>query len=243
MMQRILVSDPDVFIWGEPFGRMGLIPKLTESLAAVAPAWEGDEFWFREGSDTSGLSTRWIANLFPAPEHFRAAARSFFDRWLKEPAHREGRRRWGFKETRLGSADAAMLAWLYPRAKFVVLTRNPLDAYRSIVHSSRSFRLWERWPERPVDSAAAFAGHWNRLVMSWTDKSLSVQKFVVKYEDVADRSLYFRAFENWLGVHVNEETALESRIGATAGPEPLAWYERFAVTQAAKPGMRLLGYR
>ena len=138
---------------------------------------------------------------------------------------------------------AIVLSWLYPRAKFLVLTRNPLDAYKSIAHSTESYRLWASWPDGPVESAVAFADHWNRIVLSWEQKQSTLKSRHVRYEDIINRSVDFRSIESWLGLRLAEEEALDLKIGGTARADPVTWYERHIVTRTARAGMKALGYR
>lgn len=70
----------------------------------------------------------WIASPYPPGDDFRLALRGLFDRSLCEPARHRGFSRWGFKEVRLGATEATVLHWLYPQAKFVILSRHPMIA-------------------------------------------------------------------------------------------------------------------
>ena len=45
LLQRILMTDPRVFIWGEPLDRLGLLSRLTDMVAEVGALWKHLHFW------------------------------------------------------------------------------------------------------------------------------------------------------------------------------------------------------
>lgn len=239
LLQRILVTDPRVLLWGEPLGEITLVSRLTETLCSVS------SFWFRERCITdslapSSLATSWIATLCPPGDDFRLALRGLFDRWLAEPARRRGFTRWGFKDVRMGATEATLLSWLYPHAKFVILSRHPYDCYRSL--SDSGWQVFYRYPDMPGDSAAGFARHWNRLSTSWSELPAEFPALHLKYEDLVSGRADFRKLESWLGVELRESVALAESVGHTARREKLAWYERLIISREAAQGMRALGY-
>ena len=130
MLQRLLMSDPGVLIWGEPYDECGLVQALAGCTKAFRPGWPPLDYFY-DGRPTDQLTGDWIANLFPALDDWRRAQRALFDTLFAESARRAGARRWGIKEVRLSSEHAFYLRWLYPNAKFLLLYRHPLEAYRS----------------------------------------------------------------------------------------------------------------
>lgn len=236
LLQRILVTDPQLLLWGEPLGRLALIPRLTESLCAVSKGWPPAEYWVGEGSGE--LTTSWIANLFPPASDLRAALREWMTRWLGVPARARGYLRWGLKEVRLGAAEACLLRWLFPRAKFVVLLRHPCDACRS----ARHVKLWYRWPDWPINCAAAFARHWNRLASSWLEVPEDFGHVVIKYEDLVSGRFDYRLLAETLELKIDEEKALSKRVGSSLNPECLSWYEHRVVLKETRHGMQVYGY-
>jgi hypothetical protein len=241
LLQRILVTDPRLFLWGEPFGEMAPVSRITEMLGCASAFSLLREFYIKDSVDTSSLATSWIANLYPRGDDFRLGLRSLFDRWMGDTARRQGFDRWGFKEVRLGATEAVFLHWLYPLAKFVVITRNPFDCYRSLTDAHWS-RTYFRCPDIPVDSAAAFARHWNRLVLSWSELPPEFPSYLIKYEDLLEGSVDFRKLEAWLGLEVDERLALSASIGATTARKRLSLHEEWIIKCEAKSGIRLLGY-
>ena len=242
LLQRILVTDPHVLLWGEPFGELDPVSRMAEMVSHSISPWNLE--WSDNLNRTSpSIATSWIADLYPPGEDFRLAIRRFFDRWLSEPARQLGFDRWGLKEVRLGATEAVLLQWLYPRAKFVILSRHPYDSYRSLadsgwlVHARRP-----DGPDIPINSAAAFARLWNRMALSWSELPLGFPAVHIKYEDLTSGKVDFRALESWLGIEIKENVALSVAVGGTAKRAQLSWYEQLIVAREAAAGMRALGY-
>jgi hypothetical protein len=129
LLQRILVTDPKVLLWGEPFGDLALLSKIAEMVGHISELYLLKERFIQDNLTSPAMATSWIATLYPPGDDFRLALRSLFDQWLGEPSRQRGFARWGLKEVRLGAAEAILLHWLYPQAKFVVLSRHPYDCY------------------------------------------------------------------------------------------------------------------
>jgi Sulfotransferase family len=238
LLQRILVTDPCVLLWGEPLGEMDLVSAIAGRVAYPVSPWniESSE---KLDPNSPSLATSWIANLYPPSENLRLALRGFFDRWLGEPARQLGFARWGFKEIRLGATEATFLWWLYPRAKFVILFRHPYDCYRSLADAGWVAPIVD---DVEIDSAAAFAGLWNRLVLSWSELPAEFPAVHIKYEDLINGKVNFRELESWLGVQISESVALSAAIGGTAKRPKLSRLERSIIAREAGAGMRALGY-
>jgi hypothetical protein len=239
LLQRILVTDPGVLLWGEPLGDMAFVCRITEMVTHSICPWNLEQ-WKNHNPTSSSMATSWIADLYPPGEDFRMALRSLFDRWLGEPARHLGFVRWGLKEVRLGATEATLLRWLYPRSKFVILSRNPYDAYRSLADSK--WHVYDRYPDMCIDSAAAFARVWNRLALSWSELPEGFPSFHIKYEDLVDGKVDFRRLESWLGIEIKENIAVSAPVGGTAKRPRLSWFERFIITREAAAGMHALGY-
>jgi hypothetical protein len=239
LLQRILVTDPRVLLWGEPLGDMALVCRIAEMMSNSICPWNLEQ-WKNHNPTSSSIATSWIADLYPPGEDFRLALRALFDRWLGEPARQLGFARWGLKEVRLGATEAILLHWLYPHAKFVILSRHPYDCYRSLADSE--WLVYQRYPDICIDSAAGFAGLWNRLATSWSELPVGFPYVHLKYEDLIDGKVDFRALESWLGIEIKEKVALSVAVGGTARRGRLSWCERWIIAREAAAGMRALGY-
>lgn len=240
LLQRILVTDPHLLLWGEPLGELTLVTRIAEILNQFSTFPHNKITYIKDDLTSSRMATSWIATLCPPAHDFRLALRSLFDQWLGEPARHRGFARWGFKEVRLGATEASLLHWLYPRAKFVILSRHPYDCYRSF--ADPIWQVYYRRPELHVDSAAGFARHWNRLAVSWSELPEGFPSIHVKYEDLIKGKVDFRELESWLGIEIKEDVALSASVGGTAVRNRLNWYERLIIGHEAAAGMRALGY-
>jgi hypothetical protein len=241
LLQRILITDPHLLMWGEPLGEMTLASRFSEIISDfISP--RNQLLWRRqENPNSPTLATSWVANLYPSPDDFRSALRGLFDQWLAEPARRRGFTRWGFKEVRFGATEASFLHWLYPNAKFVLISRHPYDCYRSLVDS-----LWKevyyRYPDVCIDSAASFAMCWNQIAVSWNQLPSEFPCFHIRYDDLIAGKIDFRKIESWLDLKIQEDVALKASVSSTAKRSGLNWYERPIIAQKAQSGMRDLGY-
>jgi hypothetical protein len=241
LLQRILVTDPRVLVWGEPFGDLALPSRIAEMVSHISQLYSLKERFIQDRFTSTEMATSWIASLYPPGDDFRLALRYLFDRWLGEPARQRGFARWGLKEVRLGATEASLLHWLYPQAKFVILSRHPYDCYRSLADSGWNHVYYQR-PEVRVDSAAGFARHWNRLAAGWSKLPPGFPCLHIKYEDLISGQVDFRKLESWLGIEVRENVALSVFVGQTAVRKRLSWYERLIISREAGPGMKALGY-
>jgi hypothetical protein len=241
LLQRILVTDPRLLIWGEPFGEMALLSRITEMVNNFLSPRDLALWNKQDNVGSSSLSTSWIATLSPPGNDFRLALRGLIDRWLGEPARQRGFSRWGLKEVRLGASEAYLLHWLFPNARFVTISRHPHACYRSLADSNWQ-GVFDRHPEVYVDTAAGFARHWNRLALSWSQLPTGFPCVHIKYEDLVGGELDFRDLESWLRLELEEDTALSVSVGGTAVRTRLRWYERSVINHEAADGMRALGY-
>jgi len=241
LLQRVLVTDPRLLLWGEPLGEMTIVPRIAEMLSHSISSRNLQLWKDQKDPSSRALSTSWVANLYPQGEDFRLALRSLFDKWLREPAQERGFTRWGFKEVRLGATEASLLHWLYPKAKFVIISRHPYDSYRSLADAGWG-QVYYRYPDVPAESAASFARHWNRLAVSWSHLPAAFPCIHIKYEELINHRVDFRRLEAWLGITIQENVALSAAIGGTAKRVRLSWYERMIIAREATEGMRGLGY-
>jgi hypothetical protein len=242
LLQRILVTDPRLLLWGEPLGEMTVVSRIAEMMSHFISSTNLQLWKNQEDSILAALSTSWVANLYPSSNDFRLALRSLFDQWLGEPARQRGFSRWGFKEVRLGGTEASLLRWLYPNAKFVLISRHPYDCYRSMADSHWDQIVYYRHPDVPVDSAASFAQHWNRLAVSWSELPPEFPSFHIKYEELIGGKVDFRKLESWLGIEIKEGVALSVSVGSTAKRSRLSRWERLIIAREAEGGMHALGY-
>jgi hypothetical protein len=241
LLQRIIVTDPNVLLWGEPFGDSAIFSQMAQMLYALAHSPDIRLATQRNDMLFSSLPTSWIATLYPSASEFRGALQAFVFAWLGESAKRHGFGRWGLKEVRLGATEAILLHWLFPKSKFILLSRNPFDCYRSLAGSGWH-HIYLKRPDIRVDSAAGIAKHWNRIAVSWLELPKSFPMFRVRYEDVVDNRFDFRDLESWLGIKLNESAALSKFVGSTTRRAELGLLQRRIIAREARAGISALGY-
>lgn len=248
LVQRLLLTDPDALLWGEPVGRAGILERLTIALSIFTDRWPMPEFWIDRAVKRPDLSISQVANLYPPGRSLRLALRSFLLEWMAAPARAAGYRRWGFKEVRLGAAEACLLHWLFPRAVFVVVTRHPADAWLSLKAMARLNRRrppmdreYRRFPDLPLNGVLDYARHWNRLATSWAHGQ-HLPHCILRYEDVVAGCADLAAVAKLTGLRPTPEAALAVRPrGSRDKPAP-SWLDNWTISRAAADGMKLLGY-
>jgi hypothetical protein len=177
LLQRLLCSTGEALIWGEPYGRSGLIPSLTRASMALRPDWPNEMHFAKPNHND--LVGGWIANMYPPPQALRDSFRAQLDTLFALPAQGRGFARWGLKEVRLQAMDARFLSWVYPQARFIFLVRNPWDAWAS----AKGLQFYEQWPNRSVETAEQFSKHWAKLTRSFLQWP-SDSGMLVRYEDL-----------------------------------------------------------
>ncbi len=216
LLQRLVCSSGEALIWGEPYGRMGMIPALTRSTMALREDWPSAGS-FPSERVLGSLSETWIANMYPEPEALKRSAFVQLEALLAEPARARGFQRWGLKEVRLQRMDANYLAWLYPKARFLFLVRNPWDAWASC----KGAEWMIRWPDQKVTSAAQYAAHWRRLTESflgWPDE----RGMLIRYEDLVKPSFDLEQIREHCALSSVDASVRDQRIrGMDKPPSPL----------------------
>lgn len=211
MLQRLIMSDRGVFIWGEPYDECGMLQAMADSHQAFRAGWPPADY-FHDGKPPGDLAGEWIANLFPSIAAWREGQRAFFDTAFARPAQQAGARRWGIKEVRLTAAHCHWLKWLYPKARFVLLYRNPLEAYRSYARYGRSW--YDVYPQRPVHTPAAFGRHWRLLMEGYLREAPALGAMLVRYEDLVKGKLDLGELERYLGISV-DRGVMEQKVGSS----------------------------
>lgn len=218
LVQRALFSQ--CLVWGEPLGHGGLLEHLADPLRAVTDRWPEPHFLYR-GQSAQQLSQKFIANLYPPLEHLVAAYLAWFDALFAQPARAAGKPRWGIKEVRLSADHAAFLRWLYPRAKFIFLIRNPYDAFRSYVaRREQGWRWFHRWPTHPL-TPQLFGRHWRELAGSFLAAGQALGALVVQYEQLARGG--WEHIRQYVGFELSE-AAIHSNP-SDGGPPPVSALE------------------
>jgi hypothetical protein len=246
LVQRVLMSSEAVMIWGEPFARSGLVPRLLDQLRAFTPEWPSPSYLLENFSGR--LTDQWIANIYPGVADLIAAQRAFLIGLLAEPALRLGRARWGFKEVRLDGSHARFLKLLFPNARIVFLVRSPYDSFASFRHYIKSDFV--DWPERPVLTPAQFGQMWREQVASFREVCGEVDGLLLRYEDFLGDPAAQGALSDFVGLRLEPPssrglipTADQSGSTDRARPEhQLLWWERRSMRRAVGEVAVTIGY-
>lgn len=212
-LQRLICSNNDTLIWGEPFGDTGLLHHLIEPLTRITKTRPPDSFFIQNNLEIDDLKNTWIANLYPTVDDLRCAYRDMLDRLFAIRAKQAGVSRWGLKEVRVDAAQAALFRWLYPKSKLVFLVRNPVDAYRSYSADKTWYAIR---PKQPIHTAKQFADHWNRLASSFIQHASALGGILVRYEDLTSDSKATEELQQYLNIGI-DPNAFERVIGGSAG--------------------------
>lgn len=234
LLQRMMM--PQCFVWGEPYGHAWMVDSMAQVLRSFTSAWP-ESCFFHQGRDRRQLAGEFVANLYPPPQALLDAHLAFFDALFAKPALASGATRWGVKFVRLTADHAYYLRWIYPKAHFVFLTRNPYDAYRS--YAARGVRWHNRWPDIPLN-AREFGRHWAEATQSFLECAADLGALVVHYESLPDQVAEIEAH---VGFPLAREAA-EIRPGEE-GIQRLSRipHEDFAALhEAVKDAARLLEY-
>jgi hypothetical protein len=241
LLQRLVMSDKRVLIWGEPYDECGPIQAMADTLKAFRPDWPPAEYYY-DGTPPGQLTGSWVANLFPAPDALWRAHRAFHDTLFDAPASQAGAARWGIKEVRLGIEHARYLRWLYPKARFVLLYRHPLDAYRSYCRYGRSW--YDVFPDRPMFTPTAFGTHWRRLMEGYLEGAESIGAMLLRYEDLIGPTPPLAELDAYLGIQT-DHGVLTKKVGSSERDGKKAQVnalERWLLKRAVGPIAAQLGY-
>lgn len=243
LLQRLVMSDPEVLVWGEIYDHCALVQALARSVTPISESWPPTSY-LEQPDACDRLSNQWTANMYPPLADLSAAYRAMLNRLLQLPAQNLGRERWGMKEVRFGEQEARFIRWLYPDAKLLFIYRNPYDAFRSYKSFSPSRDWFARWPDEPAFTAAAFGRHWAKLTSDFLTHADELKGFLVRYEDLVTGQLNLEALQAYCDIKVDRKI-LEVKVGGSASGaiHKLSWLEenilRAKVNKTASP----LGYR
>jgi hypothetical protein len=230
LLQRMFLGGHQVMVWGEPYAHAGLVENLMQQLRPLGAAYPPASYFLDQAEGP--LHEGWTANLYPGIDDLRAAHRAFFESLFAAPARARGWPRWGFKEIRLGSRHARYLRWLYPKARFLLLYRDPYDAYRSY----RRWRDWYwRWPSEPVSTPLAFGRLWHRQMSDFLAWHERLDARLIPYDRLTGEDTA-RAVAACTAAEVVPSHLLTRQSGTTPNAiPPLPRLERFLLARKVEP--------
>lgn len=238
LLQRMLVADPELMIWGEPHDRAQIIQGLCAQWLPFTANWPNESHQ-APLDPAEELTESWLANRSPSATALRQAHRLFFDRLFGEPARQAGRTRWGLKEVRLDASHAMYLRWLFPASRILLLVRNPFDAYAS--YKQRGPWFFE-WPKEPVQGVAAYGEIWSRLATQFHELSSNSQCMLLRYEDLEESVHSLREHTGLSTVAAPSELSVQRGQAKITKSGKVNVLERTRLTAATRNARDLLGY-
>jgi hypothetical protein len=208
-------------MWGEPFGRSGMIEHLALPLCAFSEDWPAQTSLIDHASFQGKLGDKWTANLYPPLEQLPEAHADFFRRLFSQPARARDFERWGLKEVRYGSEHAAYLRWVFPQAKFLFLVRNPYACWASYRNLGTA-TFFRTWPNEPVDTPEQFGQHWRDLADGFRRDHAALGALLLRYEDLTAAGFDLRPVSDHVGFEV-DGGARSAQVGGSpekARPTP-----------------------
>lgn len=165
-MQRLIISHPEGFVWGENGGQLEALLDAADrlvdkssSLAARAGREDFEELGYQA----------FIANLMPPPDDVTAAFRGFIEAlYATRPV-------WGFKEVRYDLDFALRYRLYFPGVKVIFIVRDPRDSLSSIDE-------WETKGRWPRSATAELVNHWLRVAQSF-QRETDLPVLRLRYED------------------------------------------------------------
>lgn len=236
-LQRLICSDPNVLIWGEPLEDRLILPRMH---AMVADYSRNDgHIKYAIDSLQGELTDEWIANLNPGYQQLLRAQRCFFESFFDTSNYEQKRPRWGVKSVRWSAHHAKYLKLLYPNAKLVFLVRNPLDAWRSY----RGRTWYAAYPDYKVDNVFKFCAHWKYMADSFLEYVNELGGLLVRYEDIRAQDKSLSELETYLDVNI-DRSVIKKQIGSSFGKQAksLGFIENRIARFMTSPVARRAGY-
>jgi hypothetical protein len=244
LVQRAVMTDPSILVWGEPLAHLLYLDRLAEPLLAISEEWPDEAHWLSHRPDVD-LTRDWVATLAPDAGHLKAAYRAFLDNWLAVPARQRGFKRWGVKQVRWTGADAIVLRWLYPGCRFLVVVRHPVSAYQSMRNFGFDppvFNHLVKWPDHWIASLDDYARFWNALALSWGAVIDKLGAAWIRYEDVVEGRVNLDAIGASLGLKLRTEVARSAKAGGSTYQTLVSPAERARINELTAPGRQIFSY-
>jgi Sulfotransferase family len=235
LLQRMLIHK--CYVWGEPFGHLGIQRGLMDPLNGILMNWPPEDVFLLAQLPPTQLAESFIANLTPSPAHLLRAHILFFKAWLAASIP-SGYDRWGFKEVRYGIDLAHYLRWLFPHAKFLFLIRNPYACWNS--YRSLGERWYKFWPEAQIDSPESFGEHWATLASGYCKNAADVGGMVLRYEELIATGFDPEPVNRYLGFPL-DLSQLPKKVGSS-NPTAESGEDTARLHRVVAPLARSLGY-
>lgn len=244
LLQRMMMQhNKKLLVWGETFNYAHVLERLMDQLRAFTDAWPKASYLISNRL-TESLSDQGVANLYPDVEYLLSAHIKFLDELLAAQAKHLGYSTWGAKEVRWSSTQALYLKTLYPKAKFLLLYRNPYDAYASFYRICDGW--FARWPEHMIATPYAFGRQWATLTEDFIAHHEELGALLVRYEDLdsPEKTAELSAYLGWEVPRARELRRLVTDKIEAKGPEHtrLPAVDRALLSLAVRKTAKRAGY-
>lgn len=170
LLQRLISSHPEAFVWGEQRGHLANILEAVEGLRNhdAERGWGSRDEFARQGYQG------FMANLMPEPAVVDQAFALFCARLFAA----DGARVWGFKEVRHDLPFAERLRRILPGTRVIFVVRDPRNVLRSLDE-------WEQnhWWTRAETQASI--DNWTRIAASFQEAT-TLPVLTLRYEDFTE---------------------------------------------------------
>jgi hypothetical protein len=244
LMQRTIMTDPSILVWGEPLAHLLYLNRLAEPLFGITEQWPNESHWLSHRPDVD-LTRDWVATLAPDAGHLKAGYRAFLDNWLAVPARQRGFRRWGVKQVRWSGEDGLVLRWLYPDCHLLIIIRHPVSAYQSMRNFGFDPLVYGhlvKWPDEWVATLDDHARYWTSLAVSWAAVADKLGIALVRYEDFIEHRTDVDGIGASFGLDLHSEVALSTKVGGSIFQTSVTAGERDRINELTVHGRRLFGY-
>jgi hypothetical protein len=138
LTQRIFNARPKTLIWGENGGALTNFLDIYKNIILwsnyATTSGERDNYF-----NSNENPNTWIANIIPELDYSEkvvfGSVRSFYNNLYNSDKHDFI----GFKEVRYGKDEIELFKKCYPNAMVILLIRNPIDTYRSLINVNRDW--------------------------------------------------------------------------------------------------------
>lgn len=191
LLQRLLNSHKDIFIWGESQGYLCHLLNVSLPYSILVEKFRDQFLDYQK----SGYNI-WSANVSPSKSEVLDSLKFYINKLYGSYPISIDKNIWGLKETGGNYSYYKNLSYLFDDVKILHLTRNFLDQLLS-------FKMWEtntNWWNR---------GHTKNVLFQWKDvnssflnnKLDSSSYFFIRYEDmVKDTNLFVNKLSEYLGL-------------------------------------------
>jgi hypothetical protein len=205
LLQRFLLSNPRIMIWGEHDGVLSDIYRRFDRLYE----WESMFGHQLETFMDYGYNT-FIPNMVPPPDVIANSQRAMLEVLYKQTAQQMGRDIWGFKEVLYDANMAVRLRELFPGMRVLYITRHPFDCFVSLLHEERlkphevNIPIQETWM-RP--KTVKWLQYWTKINESFLNHPAINDDWVLRltYETLTgDMYTTTAHIAKWLGLPLSD---------------------------------------